>query len=1311
MISLLSTELFSPAFVRCEWRSPFRWAVNINALFLGCFAFTGALSGCGGSTTAPKASPIAMISASGVTATASALSLGSKLTLSMTPSADGANAGVDWVVTCGGNPVTGSITNGACGTLSPAHTGDGTPTVFTAPSTVPIGTTVTITAAVTSNPSQRSSATLTILAVPITVQFYGTTPPSSLETNKTDSLAALVTNDPIGDGVIWTATCSLSSCGSFSPQTTSGVGGTTTYTAPSAVPTGDTVTIVATSLTDTTKSASATVTITPSPVPPASLPISLSILPASIYVQQTGQNRSARLTAIVSNDSSGAGVDWSLNCSSSTSNCGSITTHTSSGVAATFTNSSNVPVSGTITITAKSTADPTKTAAAVANVVSSTPIAITLSTTASLPATMNTGSAMALAASVSPSSNTSGVNWSASCGSTDCGSFSLSPAHTVSGSQIVYIAPATVPTGSTVTITAASGSTSPSNSAVAVTTIIAAPPPTPTIAFEQTPPASLVSGTQFSIAADVANDVAPGGVKWTVQCGSSTPGGCGWFVPNQTASAVATVYTAPPVNSSGTSVTITATSVTDSKVSISSGAIAINPDSTLKVNFIPALPSQVQPNTTISLNAAVQNDSAHAGVDWQVCASGCGYFTIKSGTPAIDGTATTPPVASQPPVIATSVSGWPSGLPISYTAPTEIPATGSVAVIASAHGNASIANSGTISITSVLMGPALNGLVKVGTQPVVGASVALYLAGTNGYGSISAPIASVSATDKNGGFTLPADYNCPQANSQMYLVTTGGKAGGSDPNPNLLLMTVLGSCNSLSSTPIVVNEATSVASAFAAAPFAADDALTGNNSYLYVGTSIGNLAGLANAFASVNNLVDVTTGKVRFTVPGENAAVPFAEIDTLADILNACAVTAGGAAGDGSACGILFGATGLLSTNSFPNAITPSDTLQAAFNIAQHPVSNYGYALDSNHVLFPLITSDSPFQPTLPTRPSDWSISLNYTSGGGISSSSKIGSFAIDAQGDLWITDTNTGSVIEWNSLGVPVYPSNGFAADGGPVAIDSLGNVWISGNGALYELSNLGDPYPWSPYGGVSGGGGEIVIDAQSNLWITNPTGVNEFNDLGLLLSPVNGYTVDSIPNISALEIDSSNNVWLGAIADTQAAGHIAELANPGGQLITQSPVGAVVPQMAADGSGDMWFIDGSLCMAPLYGGKGSILSPTCFSVGASNSSQNSLFTSNPAGIATDGAGIQWVAGSGNVSGDIPPSIIPIKTSSTPTSAQPYASSSLAAGTQRVAIDGSGNVWVLLANNTITEYVGAAAPTVAPLAVALERGKIGKKP
>jgi len=88
-------------------------------------------------------------------------------------------------------------------------------------------------------------------------------PPSSLVISSTASITASISNDPAGKGADWTVTCGSVACGSFNPVHTAS-GAATVYTAPATVPTGNTVTIKATSTADTTKSVSSTVTITAS---------------------------------------------------------------------------------------------------------------------------------------------------------------------------------------------------------------------------------------------------------------------------------------------------------------------------------------------------------------------------------------------------------------------------------------------------------------------------------------------------------------------------------------------------------------------------------------------------------------------------------------------------------------------------------------------------------------------------------------------------------------------------------------------------------------------------------------------------------------------------------------------------------------------------------------------------------------------------------------------------------------------------------------------------------------------------------------
>lgn len=1315
----LSTRLLQLRFVRFGQRHP---QSGVFALTLVCSAVCMAmlgmmLAGCGNSSNSvTKAGSISIVSPSGAAGQLTSLSVNATAKLSMTPMSDTLKAGVDWTVTCGGNPITGSVENGACGTLGPTHTADGAVTTYTAPPLTPLGASITITATVTSNPSQSSTASLTIISLPIAVSF-GSAPPSSLDVNGSQGFQVNVTNDPTKAGVFWTATCPSSACGTFSQTVTAGTGPATTYFAPSAVPSGGTVTITATSVADTTKSASVKLAITTPTQPPPPPQITVSVSPATIYVPTTTANRKVSFTATVNNDASGAGVDWKVNCS----NCGSITTHTDSGAAANFVGPASVPPGQTVTITATSTADPTASATAVATIVTALPIIVAMSPTSSLPTTLTTGSQATLAATVTSDNNNLGVNWTATCGSAGaCGSFNLVPPHTASGGQIIYTAPSAIPTGSVVTITASSPASTPSDPAFSTTTIVAQPP---SLAFQQSPPAALTSATAAPVSATVTNDVAPAGVTWSVQCGSTVAGGCGWIAPIHTASGATATYTAPPVTSRGTSVTIAAASTADPKVSITA-PVTINPSTTLSVDFIPSAPSQVPVGATVNLAAMVANDGTNAGVDLQVCASGCGFFTVK---PEIPATTVPPYLPEVPAVTATSVSAWSNGLPIPYTAPLQAPSSGSVVVVAAAHANPTAANSATLAITSNSDGPALHGAVRAGTQPVRGASVTLNAAGASGYGSLASQISapgqpSAAVTDSNGNFTVPGGYSCPHPNSQMYLVATGGQVGTNAANPNLVLMTALGSCNTLSSSHIVLNEVTSVASAFATAPFASNHALTGNSSYLYLGASGGNSSGLANAFAAVNNLVDISTGQARFTVPAGNAAVPYVEINTLADILNACTATAGGVEGDGSVCDTLFTATDVLPQHSLYNSVAPADTLQAIYNIAQHPAaSDYGYQLGN---LFALATADSPFQPVLTENPEDWSISLHYTTGGGLTAASKVGSFAVDASGNLWITDTTAGSVIEWNSLGAALSPSIGFPAGGGPMAIDAAGNVWISGDGVLTELTDLGSPLPGSPFGGVAGGGTDMAIDAQGGLWIATSTGVAEFNSLGAEISPTGGYISSGLgKDVTAVGIDSLNNVWMSAdtLNETPIPSGLAELTNPGGQLIADArPVASpgAPPEFAADAAGNMWYViaGGGLCEVRQFDGIGANIGGDCgtYAGGGRGPNDTDLWYANARGVALDGAGTVWLASQGGTAGQniLVPNITPVIPSLPAASASVFfMSESLAAGTLRVAVDGSGNVWVLLADNTVTEYVGIATPVVTPIALGVKNKKLGAKP
>lgn len=83
-----------------------------------------------------------------------------------------------------------------------------------------------------------------------------------MNTNTQVEIAAFTTGDPTNAGVTWSVTCGSASCGSFDPTTPTLNNVPVTYTSPLTVPTGSTVTITATSVSDfNQKATSAPITI------------------------------------------------------------------------------------------------------------------------------------------------------------------------------------------------------------------------------------------------------------------------------------------------------------------------------------------------------------------------------------------------------------------------------------------------------------------------------------------------------------------------------------------------------------------------------------------------------------------------------------------------------------------------------------------------------------------------------------------------------------------------------------------------------------------------------------------------------------------------------------------------------------------------------------------------------------------------------------------------------------------------------------------------------------------------------------------
>lgn len=583
--------------------------------------------------------------------------------------------------------------------------------------------------------------------------------------------------------------------------------------------------------------------------------------------------------------------------------------------------------------------------------------------------------------------------------------------------------------------------------------------------------------------------------------------------------------------------------------------------------------------------------------------------------------------------------------------------------------------------TTNVVATGAHGIVRGGQAAVTGATITLWPVGTAGYGS-SATALATTTTDSNGAFSITGSYTCPAANPYVYITSTGGNPGLAPGTNNtaISLMAALTDCNTLktnaASTYIVINEVTTVASVYALAQFM--NTSTGAiGSWSYANT------GMKNAFSTVTNLVNTTTGTALATTPNGNGVAPQQEINTLADTLAPCVNTSSSGSTE---CTTLFGDV----------QGSPANTLQAALEIALHPGSNVA-------ALFGIAVGTPPFVPTLSAAPNDWTVALSYSTGGAAPRG-----LGIDSLGNVWVANLNSGGtnsrLSKLNTIGVPQNGSPfGLSLNGvNALAIDIANDVWVgnAGNGTLIGYTNTGNTFS-GPFTGLSSPSA-MAFDRNDYLWIANfgNSSVAEFNTSnGSFIS--SGYT-SQITTPFAIAMDASGNAWVGnasTVTELSSSG-VASGASPISVGGVTSPGG-----IAIDGSSNVWvsnYPTGNV--AELNSTGGAITGSGGYTAGGASSSNT---------IAIDGGGNVWVA-------DRAVNRLSELTSAgagiTPSTG--YQGGSLNAP-KLLAIDGSGNVWVSNGNatttgsisTTLSEFVGAAVPTIQPLALALQYGQIGKAP
>jgi hypothetical protein len=452
----------------------------------------------------------------------------------------------------------------------------------------------------------------------------------------------------------------------------------------------------------------------------------------------------------------------------------------------------------------------------------------------------------------------------------------------------------------------------------------------------------------------------------------------------------------------------------------------------------------------------------------------------------------------------------------------------------------------------------LSGRVTVGGAPVAKSTVTLWEANAAAPNKLAE-----TKTNDDGKFEIRGSAH---GDSILYLVTTGGALKDKGDNPALVLLLVLGE---KPPEKVVVNELTTVASAFTAARFINGQSISGNP------------LGLRVAAGNVPNFVDLSTGgwgKVLLDPLNSTQTTALANLDTLGSLIAAFATVAND-----------NWRTRFFKASTPTGGTTPTNTLEALAGIAREPWTSAKelYALFDEAYPQPKDGSRraAPFVPYLAYVPDDFALSLCFA-GGGVYSPGRL---MFDAEGNLWSgqnwmagsqSGVNTsigGGVVKMSPNGTALSPPiTGFSGMG----IDGVGwgtavtseRVWATSfNGKILVMDFNGKPvgdesdFPFKRnFLGLMG----IGVAANGDVWIAD--GAND----QLLTFPGGRVKDGRIVKVAGLKspfdvvIDDENRVW---VSNSQSDKVVRFPANDPTQ-VESFRAGIGVRALALDSKGNVW-------------------------------------------------------------------------------------------------------------------------------------------
>lgn len=513
--------------------------------------------------------------------------------------------------------------------------------------------------------------------------------------------------------------------------------------------------------------------------------------------------------------------------------------------------------------------------------------------------------------------------------------------------------------------------------------------------------------------------------------------------------------------------------------------------------------------------------------------------------------------------------------------------------------------SGTSYPLNVMLLPAtVSGTVQSGgtesVTPIANAPVIIYKTGKS-----MATVVGSTVTDSSGAFYIHIPQNLTaDANAVFYAIA--------NKNSTTKLATIIGP----TLLPVItINEMTTIGAAYSMAQF-----LHGDQIY-------GDTLGLKIASSMNDNLISPKGGNLSLVMqasPNADETNARRSISSLANIFTPCVLNS-------TNCLPLFAATTV-------NYQVPTDTLQAALNIAHNPANNVS-------TLFALANESVIYLPKLVVAPDAWTLAIKF------------------------------------NNSGNDAFPFGGPA----PIVFDSKGFAWISNNviqgtpnssNYIMVLQPNGQPAdgtsntPVSPIfgGGLLGTGFGISIDQKGSIWagdfgwgscsacLPNEGAVSEFTSSGIPISGSAGY-VSYIERAQGTVPDKDNNIWIASYGNDRIV--VFPKGDPNAAFYYQEPVNSGPFDIAIDANGVAWVTNSTSHIVSRYALAGNTiqhLSDT--SVGDSLKQ-----------VSIDSQGNAWVASVGDST------IYQLNPAGTV--AHSYSGIGGISGPWGVSLDGDDNVWV----------------------------------